>query len=165
MVEQQQDLIDLLTELPASAKINDICQRLVNADFELRGRLNPQLQISASAVVFRQGRLLMVEHPYQKEWLLPAGHVELGETPLATAIRELTEETGLVAQTGQLIDVNLIEIPANPIKDQGAHQHIDFRFQLQVQDWQLAEAAELPWHWMTEAETPVEFQPYFALLK
>lgn len=31
-------------------------------------------------------------------WILPKGHADAGETPLQTAVRELKEETGLVAK-------------------------------------------------------------------
>jgi ADP-ribose pyrophosphatase YjhB (NUDIX family) len=41
------------------------------------------------------GRVLVVRPVYSREWMLPGGRVERGETPHAAAIRETSEETGL----------------------------------------------------------------------
>ncbi|XOW21370.1 NUDIX hydrolase [Lactococcus cremoris] len=88
-----------------------IIQLLESSNYELRGKINPDLQLSASALVFKEDKLFFIEHPYQKELLLPAGHVELKESPLDTAIREFHEETGFFAKKmGKLVDVNLIDI-------------------------------------------------------
>jgi ADP-ribose pyrophosphatase YjhB (NUDIX family) len=42
-----------------------------------------------------QGRVLVVRPAYAREWMLPGGRVERGETPHAAAVRETHEETGL----------------------------------------------------------------------
>jgi ADP-ribose pyrophosphatase YjhB (NUDIX family) len=42
-----------------------------------------------------EGRILVVRPTYSKEWMLPGGRVERGETPHEAAIRETREETGL----------------------------------------------------------------------
>jgi 8-oxo-dGTP diphosphatase len=41
------------------------------------------------------GRILVVRPTYTREWMLPGGRVEHGETPHVAAIREAREETGL----------------------------------------------------------------------
>lgn len=41
---------------------------------------------------------LIVFEQYSKCWSLPKGHMEMGETEVETALRELREETGLTAQ-------------------------------------------------------------------
>ena len=38
-------------------------------------------------------------------WGFPGGHVELGETVAAGAVRELSEETGITATAGPFLDV------------------------------------------------------------
>lgn len=55
------------------------------------------------------GRVLLVRHTYLDGWYLPGGGVDAGETFEAAAVRELQEETGLVAQSRPL----LISIHAN----------------------------------------------------
>ncbi len=50
-----------------------------------------------------EGRILVVRPTYTREWMLPGGRVERGETPHSAAVRETREETGLdVALDGLL---------------------------------------------------------------
>lgn len=132
--------------------------------------------LSASVVTFVEGKLLMVFHPYQQEWLLPAGHVDPGEWPEEAALRELTEETGRVvsqpedllklsssdfwaASAMTLIDVNWIPIKANPLKAEGPHHHLDCRY-LVREATHLISSAELTWRAVPDEEVPEEFRPY-----
>lgn len=60
----------------------------------------PVPRLGAIAVVFHEGRFLLVKRrkePNAGTWGFPGGHVELGETGLDAAVRELDEETGVVA--------------------------------------------------------------------
>ena len=57
-------------------------------------------KLGAIAVVIRDDHILLVQRskpPSQGLWGCPGGHVELGETALQAAQRELLEETGVVA--------------------------------------------------------------------
>lgn len=56
--------------------------------------------LGAIAVVCRDGEVILVQRgkaPRQGMWGFPGGHVELGETALDAAVRELREETGVEA--------------------------------------------------------------------
>lgn len=60
------------------------------------------------AAVPRDGRLLLVQRAKEtppRRWGLPGGLIELGESPLGAALRELAEETGVVAEAERVIDV------------------------------------------------------------
>ena len=57
-----------------------------------------RIETSSGGVVFRRAQadphFLLIRDPYGN-WGLPKGHLEGGETPKETAVREVAEETGL----------------------------------------------------------------------
>lgn len=121
---------------------------------------NPEIHLSASIVIMKEEKMLFVEHPYQKELLLPAGHVEIGEIPEMTALRELTEETGFEAKKEvELIEIHLISIPEYD-KTKPAHTHLDFRFKGEVVDVEQ-KIPELPVFFLSKEEAPEEFRKYY----
>lgn len=63
----------------------------------------------ASAAIFRGGEVLLIERgkgPLRGLWTLPGGHIEAGERAHAAALREIQEETGIVAELGGLLDIH-----------------------------------------------------------
>ncbi|MGO9546295.1 MAG: NUDIX hydrolase [Rhodomicrobium sp.] len=61
-----------------------------------------------SIAVFREDDVLLVQRgkgAFKEVWSLPGGAIELGETAIAAARRELVEETGLLASDLTLGDV------------------------------------------------------------
>jgi 8-oxo-dGTP pyrophosphatase MutT (NUDIX family) len=64
--------------------------------------------LTASAVVLsRDGRVLLVDHIAYRSWVFPGGHVD-DEAPDDTAIREVSEETGIAAR---IVHQNLTAVP------------------------------------------------------
>jgi 8-oxo-dGTP diphosphatase len=63
---------------------------------------------AAGVILVERDRVLLVKRrwdPRAGSWCLPAGFMEAGETPEQTAVRELAEETGLIAQLTGLFGV------------------------------------------------------------
>ena len=145
-------------------KISEILSQMKIEDFTNR---KSKVHLSASAVVFKKEKCYFIKHPYLKTVLLPAGHVENDEIPLDTAIREFYEETGFFAKVDEnmpnfgLIDVNVIEIPENPVKSEREHIHIDFRYKLVLDEEKNREKAELEWFLLGENEADEEFKGYY----
>ena len=64
--------------------------------------------IGVGAVVVDQGRVLLVRRgtePMKGQWSLPGGLVELGEPLLAAVVREVREETGLMVEPVELVEL------------------------------------------------------------
>ena len=65
-------------------------------------------KVGVGVLVEEDGRLLLVRrgmNPERGKWSLPAGYVDQGEDPKATAAREAWEETGLVVEVAEVLDV------------------------------------------------------------
>ena len=91
------------------------------------------LHFTASALVVQpdSGRVLLRWHQRQRMWLQAGGHGDPGETdPLAIALREAREETGLPDLVpwpdGALRHAVVCRVA--PGKGEPAHEHADLRF-------------------------------------
>src|SRR5215831_17955686 len=75
------------------------------------------------------GRVLLVRRgapPLQGQWSIPGGAVELGETLRAAAEREALEETGLVVEAGEVLEVLDRVLPGGDGRIQYHYVLIDF---------------------------------------
>jgi 8-oxo-dGTP diphosphatase len=57
--------------------------------------------VAAGAVAVRKGRVLLVHRPKYDDWSFPKGKQDPGEHMLATAVREVEEETGVRVALGR----------------------------------------------------------------
>jgi len=72
-------------------------------------------KVAVGALVEHEGKVLLVRRRYDPGkggWALPAGFVEIDEGPVAAAIRECREETGLLIRICGLLDV--FAVPTDP---------------------------------------------------
>jgi 8-oxo-dGTP pyrophosphatase MutT (NUDIX family) len=117
------------------------------------------LHVTASALIVHPdtGRVLLRWHQRQQGWLQVGGHADPGESdPLAIALREAEEETGLTDLAGwpdaQLRHVVIVGVPAS--SREPAHQHADLRFVLATRtpDTARAETPDAPLRWLSPRE-------------
>lgn len=83
--------------------------------------------VTSSAVVVGPRGTVLHLHKRLRRWLQPGGHVDPGEAPWETALRETREETGLaVRHPGRPVLLHVDVHPAGP------HVHHDLRYLLKV---------------------------------
>lgn len=93
-----------------------------------RGLLEGHVTGSAWVVNPERTHALLVHHRRLERWLQPGGHCDGDPDVLATALREVREETGIEATpvTPAVFDVDAHDIPARGAEP--AHVHYDIRF-------------------------------------
>ena len=128
---------DLMTHLPM--KVFQLLSRL---------RRGKTLGVRVAAIGV-QNQVMLVRHGYVKGWALPGGGVERGETLRQAALRELEEETGLLA-TGPLV---LHGFFSNDVLFPGDHvglfiarefEQKPFRPSFEIREARFFEHADLP---------------------
>lgn len=130
---------------------------LVLASINPYARTTKAGHITASGLVIKDGKVLLIFHPYIKQWFQPGGHIDEGESPIEAAIREVYEETGYVcaldADNLDPIDIDIHEIPENLKKGEAAHLHIDLLYRLKVlRQEQSVEDIQFQWFSFGEVE-------------
>ncbi|MGW2251681.1 NUDIX hydrolase [Kitasatospora sp. NPDC001660] len=117
------------------------------------------LHFTASALIVHpeSKRVLLRWHVRQQAWLQVGGHGDPGETsPLAVALREGREETGLTDLVpwpdAALVHVAVVPVPASTREP--AHEHADLRFLLATAtpDAVRPENPESPLEWLSVAD-------------
>ena len=79
-------------------------------NLRLCDELPPEAHVSAShCIAFDGDRVVLAKH-VDREWTIPGGRVERGETALACLVREAGEEAGLVIADPRVVAHNRIEL-------------------------------------------------------
>lgn len=61
-----------------------------------------------AVIVDDEGRVLLTRRsipPFQGDWVMPGGKIDLGEPIIEAVKREVWEEVGLEVETGELVDI------------------------------------------------------------
>lgn len=85
--------------------------------------------VGVGAVIVENQRVLLVKRaraPLLGRWSLPGGVVELGETLRAATEREALEETGLVVEAGEVLEVLDRIVPGENGRTQYHYVLVDF---------------------------------------
>jgi 8-oxo-dGTP pyrophosphatase MutT (NUDIX family) len=93
------------------------------------------LHVTGSALIVHPPtrRVLLRWHARQQAWLQVGGHADPGETePLAVALREGREETGLddLVPWPDSSIIHVAVVPVAAARNEPAHEHADLRFVL-----------------------------------
>lgn len=114
---------------------------------------------TATGFVVHENQVALHWHPKVKAWLPPGGHIEENEDPVEAVVREIREESGLVAEvvpTSPIIELEyptqvlppftiMVEDIDDPVK--GFHNHIDMIYFCRLV------GPPLPlndgWHWVS----------------
>lgn len=108
-----------------------------------------------------EGRILLCELTYKKDWDLPGGVVDPEESPRETLARELREELGVDLPVGDLLAVNWLppykqwEDALLVVFDLGTHPGLTDRVELQRTELRAV-------HWVAPEDAANHVAPYVA---
>src|SRR5215468_7943373 len=93
---------------------------------------------TGSALVTSRSRdkVLLMKHKFIGRWMQFGGHADGSPDLAKVALREAAEESGFpearFAICGGIFDIDIHPIPANPGKNEPAHEHFDVRYLLEL---------------------------------
>jgi 8-oxo-dGTP pyrophosphatase MutT (NUDIX family) len=93
---------------------------------------------SALVTNCRCDKVLLMQHKYIGRWMQFGGHADGVSDLSKVALREASEESGFsddrFTLSGRVFDIDIHPIPANPQKNEPAHEHFDVRYLLTVDE-------------------------------
>ncbi len=113
----------------------------------------------------KKGMIYLGHHKKADDWIPPGGHIEPGETPSDTAVREMKEELGVVITKDMLTAFTLSVKPINrPESGCMAHYDVWHLVDIPVQDFNFlrSEYYDAGWFTVPEALTKITKNPDFA---
>lgn len=112
--------------------------------------------VGVGAVIVDQGRVLLSRRgsaPLKGQWSLPGGVVELGETLRAAVERESLEETGLIVEAREVLEVFDRIIPGSDGRTQFHYVLVDFLCSVKGGELRAGgDVTEVAWAWEDELE-------------
>jgi 8-oxo-dGTP pyrophosphatase MutT (NUDIX family) len=144
-MENKQDLLELIKsyqqqfplEHSQVKPIASFVEKYEGTELYSRNNFDGHITVSAFILDATSQHLLLLHHKTLDRWLQPGGHVDTSDPSLIEgALREVEEETGLLVNNLQLIelaassvfDIDTHRIPENLKKQEPAHWHHDVRF-------------------------------------
>jgi len=115
---------------------------------------------SAGGLVVRGATILLISTQQGRRWQLPKGHIEDGETPEQTAVREVREETGVTGRVvAALPEVEYWYLEKGTLR---VHKRVDF-FLLEYEsgdaaDFDAGEVAGAGWFGWDEGLAKLSFE-------
>ena len=117
---------------------------------------------TSTAFVVHEGRTLLHWHKRLQQWMPPGGHLLPDEDPVAGALREVLEETGLrvelialsprydFTRPGQLPAPHTILLEEST-DDDGPHEHIDLIYFCRPADGEQSDprSEDASWTWVS----------------
>lgn len=76
--------------------------------------MSKPLILAAGGILEQDGNILLVQRPRYKDWSLPKGKLDRGETPVEAALREVREETGYRAKVLRFAGAFGYEVKGSP---------------------------------------------------
>ncbi|HVS58973.1 MAG TPA: NUDIX domain-containing protein [Candidatus Saccharimonadales bacterium] len=141
--DERKGLAPLIEQIVQGQKLND--------------RKNFEGHVTGSAIVLSPDRMqvLVIYHKLFGRWQQPGGHWEIAQEadPLATARREVVEETSVVLSeyvpleaTNPIlpVDIDVGAVPEQPRKSEPQHVHYDFRYVFIAQDEHVEQKPDEP---------------------
>ncbi len=133
-----------------------------------------KIELTTAAIVFDRDKILLIKRtkePWAGLWHFPGGHVDEGEIPQDSVIREIKEETGLDAEIigDEVVEGNFkrLKNPIGmffyPVLD---HFHLSFLFHCKVHGKEIKPDENLPFEGVVEWVNPerVEISPYVMIV-
>jgi ADP-ribose pyrophosphatase YjhB (NUDIX family) len=116
---------------------------------------DPLPLVGAIATVFdERGRVLMVRRADNHQWALVTGVIEPGEEPAVGALREIEEETGVIAEVERLLGVSARDLATMPNGDQVWWTSILFRCRYVSGEARVNDDESIDVRWFDLADMP-----------